>query len=131
RDELSGIVRYQERVAATLLFRWFLRLLILIPPALSLWTPLANDDQAIVAVISVVVLLVIVVLLDRWLMVLDVRVLRAEVQAAFGPFRKRIRASEIASVEDEAYRWTQYGGWGIRRGLQKRRAWTVPFLRTG
>jgi hypothetical protein len=53
------------------------------------------------------------------------------VHFAFGVFNKRVGLSDITFVEARDYRWTEYGGWGIRWALKGKRAWSVPGAKRG
>ncbi|MEX0761829.1 MAG: DUF3093 family protein [Dehalococcoidia bacterium] len=48
-----------------------------------------------------------------------------------GLLRKRIDLADIESAEAAPYRAMQYGGWGWRFAMGGRRAWTLPFIKTG
>jgi hypothetical protein len=67
----------------------------------------------------------------RWFTTMDLVVTSTVVEARFGQICKRFRPATIESVQAEGYHWQSYGGWGIRRGFGGRRAYTVPFLRSG
>lgn len=125
---------YRERVPAAEWFRWFIRLVALVPVVMVLVASFVATDgsagEQVAAVVTAVLTGALVLALDRWFMVLVVTADRSGVEARFGPFHTRLDAGEIASAADVPYRWMRYGGWGIR-GLGSRRAWTVPFLRTG
>lgn len=125
---------YEERVPAATWFRWAVRLLGIVPLSVALFATFLADETAQADQVglgfSVVFTALVALFLDRWLMVLQVSVEDGVVQARFGPFRKRLTASEVTGAADVPYRWLQYGGWGIR-GLGNRRAWSVPFLKTG
>ena len=62
---------------------------------------------------------------------LTVAVTDTGVVFAFGLFRKRFAFDRIRSVEASDYRWTQYGGWGIRFSFGGKRAWSVPGVKRG
>ena len=53
------------------------------------------------------------------------------VEFRYGLFAKRLRFDQIRSVEAKEYEWLRYGGWGLRWSTGGRRAWNMPFLRTG
>ena len=54
-----------------------------------------------------------------------------ELRASFGNFSQRIALDQIRAVAVERYEWLPHGGWGIRFGLRRRRAYSVPFRRRG
>ncbi len=54
-----------------------------------------------------------------------------EVRASFGNFQHSIPLSDIRQVTVQRYAWLPHGGWGIRFSFSGRRAYSVPFLRTG
>lgn len=56
---------------------------------------------------------------------------RRGVHIRLGPTGTSIRAEDIAGVAVERYRWWRYGGWGMRIRWSGRRAYTVPFHRSG
>ena len=125
---------YRERVPAAGWFRWFIRLAALGPVAIVLVASFVAMDggtgERIAAAVTAVLTGAVVLAIDQWFMVLLVTADHDGLEARFGPFHTRLDARDLFSATDAPYRWTQYGGWGIR-GLGKRRAWSVPFLRTG
>lgn len=62
---------------------------------------------------------------------LDVSVGNDEIVASFWWLKKRLDRAAITNIEVRSYDWKIYGGWGIRYSTKGRRAWTVPFHRTG
>lgn len=54
-----------------------------------------------------------------------------ELHASFGNFSQRIALERIRAVAVERYEWLPHFGWGIRFGLRRRRAYSVPFRRRG
>lgn len=94
-------------------------------------TAVAGGDGRWIGVVSLVVTAVALALAGWWFLVLQVEVAPGEVSFRFGPFRKRLPAGSIERVAATPYRWIAYGGWGLRMSLGGRRAYTVPFLRTG
>ncbi|MSQ07996.1 MAG: hypothetical protein EXR57_06710 [Dehalococcoidia bacterium] len=62
---------------------------------------------------------------------LSVVVTDSNLHFAFGVFNKRVALSSISGVEANDYSWVTYGGWGIRRALKGRRAWSVPGAKRG
>lgn len=50
---------------------------------------------------------------------------------AFGVFHKRLALPDITGVEPRDYRWTEYGGWGIRWAMKGKRAWSVVGVKRG
>jgi hypothetical protein len=62
---------------------------------------------------------------------LQIEVSETELTARFGNFRQRIELSRVSRVAVERYDWLPHGGWGIRFGLSRRRAYSVPFRLTG
>jgi len=124
-------MQYREHVPASSGFRWVIRLVVVVPLLIALFAVMADDSPHVGAVLTLLLVLSLMLLLDRWMMELTVTVRDGEVEAAFGPIRKRTPIAELASVTVESYQWTRYGGWGIRWGREKRRAWSVPFVGTG
>ena len=54
------------------------------------------------------------------------------VRAAFGPFASTFVPGSIAGARPERYRWSRFGGWGIRLAWNLRdRAFSVPFVPEG
>ena len=84
-----------------------------------------------VLAVGLLILAVGIVFIMRWFTIMDLVVTSTVVEARFGPIRKRFPPKTIESVQAEDYNWQSYGGWGIRRGFGGRRAYTVPFLRSG
>ncbi|MEX1022398.1 MAG: hypothetical protein WD058_04545 [Dehalococcoidia bacterium] len=115
---------------ATPAFRWLLRVIAVVTVAVLLLGA-RGSDQGATLVGTAAVVLGIFALLEVWLLNLQVEVDGETLTAAFGPLRKRLRADDVAEVRAERYQWLLYGGWGVRFGLGKRRAWTVPFLNSG
>lgn len=62
---------------------------------------------------------------------LVVAVTETSLHLAFGVFNKRVGLSDITFAEARDYRWTEYGGWGIRWAMRGKRAWSVPGVRRG
>ena len=62
---------------------------------------------------------------------LSISVASAGIEFRYGLFAKRLRFDQIRSVEAKEYEWLRYGGWGLRWSTGGRRAWNMPFLRTG
>ncbi|MCC6237570.1 MAG: hypothetical protein IT299_08350 [Dehalococcoidia bacterium] len=63
---------------------------------------------------------------------LRVRVDSQGVRFGFGPFRSTVRPDEIEGASESRYRWSRFGGWGIRWAWNmKDRAYSVPFVRRG
>jgi hypothetical protein len=62
---------------------------------------------------------------------LRIQVSATELRFAYGLFRKRIPFRDIESVDHRDYRWTRYGGWGLRYGMLGRRAWHMPGVGAG
>lgn len=54
-----------------------------------------------------------------------------ELRASFGSFQQSVRLQDVTAVAVERYAWLPHFGWGIRFGLDGRRAYSVPFRRTG
>ena len=127
---MTNTETYTERVPASPAFRWLLWAIVGVSVGVAVAAMLFEGDTwgSILTIVFVVGLIAFV---DRWFMVLRVHVDSEGVVARFGPFSKRLRVADIQDVVDEPYRWTVYGGWGIRWGFGGRRAWTVPFLKEG
>lgn len=121
---------YTEHVPASSAFRWALWGSVGVSVAIAV-AAMVLDGAAWASILVIAFMVVLILLLDRWFMVLRVGVDADGVVARFGPFSKRLSAASIQDVVNEPYRWTAYGGWGIRWGFSGRRAWTVPFLREG
>ena len=49
----------------------------------------------------------------------------------YGLFSKFLRWDQMKSVNEEDYRWTTYGGWGIRISTRGRRAWSQLGVKSG
>ncbi len=62
---------------------------------------------------------------------LTVSVTETSLYMAFGVIRKRLALQDISSAQPADYRWTEYGGWGIRWALRGKRAWSVPGVKRG
>ncbi len=62
---------------------------------------------------------------------LVVAVTDTSLHLAFGVFNKRVGLSDITFAETREYRWTEYGGWGIRWAMKGKRAWSVPGVHRG
>lgn len=121
---------YRELVQATALFRWIVRLAAIAAVVGLLGTA---DDGGSTLVLTLVIgaMLVGLMLVELWFMNLRVEVGDEALVAAFGPIKTHLRVRDITDVQAEPYQWLLYGGWGLRFGFGKRRAWTVPFLNTG
>jgi len=66
-----------------------------------------------------------------WFLTLHIEVTPEAVSFHFGPFGRRFAPGHVERIAVKPYRWIVYGGWGIRMAPGKRRAYTVPFVRTG
>ncbi|MCK9485158.1 MAG: hypothetical protein M0R73_00390 [Dehalococcoidia bacterium] len=121
---------YTEQIAATRAFRWLVWGVVAVSVGIGAVVMVIEGDRWASA-LSIAFAVALLLVLDRWFMTLHVRVDSDGVVARFGPFSKRLRPSDIADVVGEPYRWMLYGGWGIRWGFGRRRAWTVPFLNQG
>src|SRR5512147_621828 len=64
--------------------------------------------------VAVVIGYAVILPLTRAFQVVRVRVEGTDLRVAFGPFGKRIPLHDIVQVAPVQYRWTQWGGWGIR-----------------
>ena len=49
----------------------------------------------------------------------------------YGMFSRKFRFQDIRALEVRHYSWIKYGGWGIRVASGGKRAWSVPFIKTG
>ena len=121
---------YREDVHANPAVRFGLWALVVVPTLVAA-VGAAIDGEWLASVLVAVGVLVFMAVLDRWFMVLRVRVEPSGVEARFGPFSKQLPATQVESVEAMPYRWTPYLGWGIRFASGKRYAWSVPFIREG
>ncbi len=120
---------YHERVYASPWFRWALWTVLTASALFAIAGNLAGD--AWIGLLAALFTLTLIILVDRWFMTMQVTVDQEAVTARFGPFATRLAHPRIVSVEAQDYRWITYGGWGIRWGTQRRRAWSVPFLNRG
>jgi len=62
---------------------------------------------------------------------LSIAVAASGIEFRYGLFAKRLGFDQIRSAEARRYEWLRYGGWGLRWSTGGRRAWNMPFLRTG
>ena len=62
---------------------------------------------------------------------LDIAIDDRGLSFSFGMFRRSFDWSSITDAQAEPYRWVRFGGWGIRLGTGRRRAWSMLFVRTG
>lgn len=53
------------------------------------------------------------------------------IEFRYGLFAKQLEFDQIRSVQVKDYEWTRYGGWGLRFSTGGRRAWSMPFVKTG
>ncbi|MBI4287070.1 MAG: hypothetical protein HY671_01420 [Chloroflexi bacterium] len=60
--------------------------------------------------------LFVFLIVNFWRM--SVRVNGESVTVSFGLIRKRLPLSEIDSCQPTAYKWSKYGGWGVRRSVR-------------
>jgi hypothetical protein len=88
-----------------------------------------GEAVAFYIILSLVALLLLLFLVN--FTNLTVGVGERELEFAFGLFRKRIRLDQVTSAAPADYRWTEYGGWGIRFALGGKRAWSVPGVKRG
>jgi hypothetical protein len=97
------------------------------------WAFLFADDEAGRWVLTVALLVsgVLLLAVARWLTLLHIHVSGEVLSFRFGPFRRHIPLSQIERIAVTPYPWTRYGGWGIRMARGKRRAFSMPFVRTG
>lgn len=122
------VLRYREEVASS---KWFDTAIGASGGVAVLGVVVSTARERWVAAIILVATAALLALLYRWFATLIVEVDGTEVRASFGPIRARVPLAEIVTIEPERYRWLAYGGWGVRYGFGRRRAYTVPFLRQG
>ena len=87
---------------------------------------LVSGLSALPHTIVPLVLFPVFALLWVLLMFLRVTVTPSEVHIQYGVFGPKIPMSAITGVRVESYRWTEYGGWGIRRKHDGTWAYSVP-----
>ncbi len=81
------------------------------------------------AAMSLAVVILVFVIINFTM--LSIAVAPAGIEFRYGVFAKRLRFDQIRSVQAKDYAWLRYGGWGLRWSTGGRRAWNMPFLRTG
>lgn len=120
--------RYSETVPASRLARLLLGGAALLLLALALVLVAGGETLAAVgaAVVSIALFAAF-----RTFGTLHLEVGDEELRASFGNFSQRIAFDRIRAVAVERYEWLPHGGWGIRFGLRRRRAYSVPFRRRG
>ena len=86
--------------------------------------PIIEGSEAVVFYIT----FAIAVLIDLFVLLnftnLSVTVADKGFEFRYGMFSKSFRWEQIKSARQQEYRWTTYGGWGIRWASQGRRAWS-------
>lgn len=73
--------------------------------------------------LSLSIVLFIFLVANFWKM--SITVDRQSLTVGFGVIRKRLLLSEISSSQPIEYRWSKYGGWGIRWGRDGSRAYSA------
>lgn len=120
--------RYSETVPASRLARLLLGGAALL--LLALAVVLVAGGERLAAVGAVVVSIALFAAF-RTFGTLHLEVGDDELRASFGNFSQRIAYEQIRALAVERYEWLPHGGWGIRFGLRRRRAYSVPFCRRG
>ena len=124
-------MEYREDVRASDAMRVIVWAAVVALLAGAVLTAIAADSGRWIGVLSLLVTAGALALAGWWFLVLRVAVTPAEVSFRFGPFTKRMAPGDIERIAVTPYRWVSYGGWGLRMARGRRRAYTVPFLRTG
>lgn len=75
------------------------------------------------------VVLILYALLSLFLLVnftnLAVTVSQEFIEFRYGIFSKKLKLSDVAEATPQKYRWSTYGGWGVRLAFGGRRAWSM------
>jgi len=113
----GGAIAYQSKAKAPRAFHALLLGVLLLSAAIvgtaAALTPGASP------LLMFAVLPTLLILLPIWLLfaVLRATVTSTHVHIQYGLFGPKIPIESVESCESVSYDWKQYGGWGIRRGL--------------
>ncbi len=88
-----------------------------------------GEAAAFYIVLAFIALLLVYMLVSFTSMVITVT--DREIAFAIGVFRKKLPFVSIKSATAADYRWTQFGGWGVRWGFRGKRAWNLPGVKRG
>jgi hypothetical protein len=106
--------------ALACLYLWVLA--VIVGPALFL--PPHRDAAGLLLVIAALTS-VLFAAISAIFTTLRVTIDRHTLTVGFGPFRERVPLEKITACEATTYRWTDWGGWGIRCG-GRARLYNVP-----
>jgi hypothetical protein len=128
-DETRGAPRYAEKVSSS---RWLIALIgtilvagTAVPLGLILAQSKAGLEQLAPIMIPAGLLVLLILALVSQFFSLRTAIGGGMLVFGFGLFRKRIHVSRLRSYAPTAYRWQDYGGWGIRWGRDGTTAYNV------